>query len=171
MAYPSSIDSFTPKNVDDTVLPPDVNDLQTAIVNIQNAVGTSAVYTFLEKTGGTLTGDLNIASSQEIQHNGTAAIGYLTDGTPVYGKWLSGVISNGTTFTTITHGVANARSSNLIMGITIHIDEGSTFIGQVSIDSHDNIPWYSTYSNTSIQVNRGGSTGTKAALVFILFKD
>ena len=58
-AYPASIDSYSTKldGVSD-VLAADINNLQDAVVALQNRVGTTAGPTFLPRAGGTMTGTL-----------------------------------------------------------------------------------------------------------------
>ena len=60
-SFPGAIDSYTTKTDGVTdVLAADTNNLQDAMVAVQNRIGATATPTFLARAGGTMTGVLTV---------------------------------------------------------------------------------------------------------------
>lgn len=114
---------------------------------------------------------INVTGSGTVQHNGTPAIGYLDNGTPLFAKVLTGTFINvNTAIFTIAHGISSAFTGDKILSITAHIKESSVpRWNQVSLSDNE-VPLFTHYDDTSLSVQRGATGTTPDVFFFIIFK-
>jgi hypothetical protein len=140
-----------------------------------------------ENTAVTLTGaqtitgaktfeaDIDLTSGAQLLSDGTPCAGFLVDGTPYAIKEVSITLNSGSLSNTVSHGLTNAGSNDLVFDVRSRYDNGGNFIlgGEgadgVSISDSTNMSMWGI-GETNLTFYRNGSVTTTTFLVSIWYK-